>query len=93
MRLLATIMDPTSGKIWMIGEETRKNAREDQRKISYMSQKFGLYTDLTVRENMDFYAEIYGVRTRRKNNVLMNCLKFSNLAPFADRLADKLSAA
>lgn len=91
MRLLATIMEPTAGQIWIDGEETKKNAEKIKEKISYMSQKFGLYTDLTVRENMDFYAEIYGVRHSKKEQRIEELLKFSNLTLFSDRLADKLS--
>lgn len=91
MRLLASIMDPTSGKIWIDGMETAANTETIKERVSYMSQKFGLYSDLTVRENMDFYAEIYGVRHKKKHQRIEELLAFSHLTPFSERLAENLS--
>jgi len=91
MRMLASIMEPTSGNGWVDGDHIVKDAEKIKEKIGYMSQKFGLYGDLTVRENLDFYGEIYGVRSGRKKEKIKELLEFSNLTPFADRPADKLS--
>ena len=60
--------------------------------IGYMSQRFGLYADLTVMENLDFYADIYNVpRQRPRRSGSSGCLAFSNLTPFKRRLAGNLS--
>jgi ABC-2 type transport system ATP-binding protein len=59
--------------------------------IGYMSQRFGLYPDLTVQENIDFYADIYGVARRGRTERIDRLLSFSNLTPFRKRLAGKLS--
>ncbi|HVN95128.1 MAG TPA: ABC transporter ATP-binding protein, partial [Syntrophorhabdaceae bacterium] len=60
-------------------------------KIGYMSQKFGLYEDLTVIENIDFYADLYGVPRRQRPARYERLLGFSNLTPFTGRLAGNLS--
>jgi ABC-2 type transport system ATP-binding protein len=56
-----------------------------------MSQRFGLYPDLTVIENIDFYADIYGVPRKGREEKIDQLLSFSNLTPFKNRLAGKLS--
>ena len=61
MRLLAAIMDPTCGDAWVAGHHVARDAEAVKEDIGYMSQRFGLYTDLTVTENLDFYADIYNV--------------------------------
>ena len=61
MRLLTAIMDPTSGDAWVDGNHVARDADAVKNIIGYMSQRFGLYPDLTVMENIDFYADIYGV--------------------------------
>ena len=58
MRLLTSIMEPTSGDAWIAGYHVTKQAEAIKENIGYMSQRFGLYPDLTVMENMDFYADI-----------------------------------
>ena len=61
MRLLTAIMDPTSGEAWVAGRHVVREAEAIKEEIGYMSQRFGLYPDLTVMENIEFYADIYGV--------------------------------
>ncbi|MGD0652520.1 MAG: ABC transporter ATP-binding protein, partial [Verrucomicrobiia bacterium] len=61
MRLLTAIMEPTSGDAWVAGHHIVKDAEAIKDDIGYMSQRFGLYPDLSVMENINFYADIYGV--------------------------------
>ena len=91
MRLLTGIMDPTSGDAWVAGHHTVREAAAVSNAIGYMSQRFGLYPDLTVAENIDFYADIYGVPRRERLDKVERLLAFSNLAPFKKRHAGNLS--
>lgn len=91
MRLLTSIMSPTSGEAWVAGHHVVHEAEAIKEQIGYMSQRFGLYTDLTVLENVHFYADIYGVPRRRRDERIDRLLAFSNLVPFKKRLAGNLS--
>ena len=91
MRLLASIMQPTSGDAFVAGHSILTAGELIREKIGYMSQKFGLYEDLTVIENILFYADIYEVPAGERPDRIERLLGFSNLAPFKDRLAGKLS--
>src|SRR5512137_1254972 len=91
MRLLTGILEPTSGEAWIAGYPVRTEAERIKEKIGYMSQRFGLYEDLTVMENILFYADIYEVDRSVRRKRIERLLGFSNLTPFVDRLAGKLS--
>lgn len=91
MRLLTAIMDPTSGNAWVNGRHVVKEAEAVKENIGYMSQRFGLYEDLTVMENIHFYADIYSVPRKGRDEKIARLLTFSNLAPFKKRLAGNLS--
>jgi ABC-2 type transport system ATP-binding protein len=91
MRLLTAIMDPTSGDAWIGGHSILSHGERIKEEIGYMSQRFGLYDDLTVMENIDFYADLYGVPKSERPPRIERLLGFSNLTPFKDRLAGKLS--
>jgi ABC-2 type transport system ATP-binding protein len=91
MRLLTAIMEPTSGKAWVAGSSILSEGERIKEKIGYMSQRFGLYEDLTVMENIDFYADLYEVPKKERPQRTERLLGFSNLTPFKDRLAGKLS--
>jgi len=91
MRLLTGIMAPTSGEAWVAGFPVLTEAERIKEKIGYMSQRFGLYEDLTVKENILFYADIYEVAQQERQARIELLLGFSNLTPFVDRLAGKLS--
>jgi len=91
MRLLASIMAPTSGTASVAGFDVVRQAELVKEHIGYMSQRFGLYTDLTVLENIHFYADIYGVSRRERKGRVERLLGFSGLTPFGDRLAGNLS--
>jgi ABC-2 type transport system ATP-binding protein len=91
MRLLASIMDPTAGEAWVAGFHTVKQAESVKEEIGYMSQRFGLYPDLTVMENINFYADIFGVSPKGRKDRIERLLGFSNLTPFKKRQAGNLS--
>jgi ABC-2 type transport system ATP-binding protein len=91
MRLLSSIMDPTAGDAWVAGHHVVDEAEAVKREIGYMSQRFGLYTDLTVMENLNFYADIYDEPRRGRREKIERLLAFSNLTPFRRRLAGNLS--
>ncbi len=91
MRLLSAIMEPTSGEAWVAGCHVVKEAERIKERIGYMSQRFGLYPDLTVMENINFYADIYSEPRRGRSERIDRLLAFSNLTPFRRRLAGNLS--
>ncbi len=91
MRLLTANMDPFSGDAWVAGHHTVREGEAIKEDIGYMSQRFGLYPDLTVAENLDFYADMYSVPRRDRGARLERLLAFSNLTPFKRRYAGNLS--
>ena len=91
MRLLTGIMEPTSGEAWVAGHSIADEGEPIKERIGYMSQRFGLYEDLTVMENILFYADLYGVPKEERPPRIERLLGFSNLTPFKDRLAGNLS--
>jgi len=91
MRMLVGIMDPDQGRAEVLGFDTVQEAERLKEQIGYMPQRFGLYDDLTVAENIAFYADIYQAAHRERERRLPELLGFSNLTPFAKRLARNLS--
>jgi ABC-2 type transport system ATP-binding protein len=91
MRLLTAIMEPTSGEAWVTGHSILNEGERIKEKIGYMSQRFGLYEDLTVFENIMFYADLYEVPMKERPARIDRLLGFSNLTPFKGRLAGRLS--
>lgn len=91
LRMLAGILAPTEGEAWVAGHSVVEAPEAVKRRIAYMSQRFGLYGDLTVAENLRFYADLYEVPRRDLEQAETRLLGFSNLTPFRDRLADNLS--
>jgi len=89
IRMLIGLLRPDSGNAEVLGYniQTQKNKIKDE--IGYLSQRFSLYGDLTIDENIEFFADIHGVKKfkERRNELL----EFTRLIPFRDRLADKLS--
>jgi ABC-2 type transport system ATP-binding protein len=91
LRMVSTMLRPASGRITVGGLDAVRDRGAVKRLIGYMPQRFGLYQDLTVEENFDFFLDIFGVRgTERKTRKALY-LGFSNLLPFVDRLAGNLS--
>lgn len=91
MRLLTAIMRPTSGEAWIEGHSILSEGETIKEKLGYMAQRFGLYEDLTVLENIHFYADLYGVAQNERPARIERLLGFSNLTPFTKRLAGNLS--
>jgi ABC-2 type transport system ATP-binding protein len=91
MRLLTGILDPTGGDAWVYNKHIVRESEELKDNIAYMSQKFGLYEELTVLENINFYADLFGVARKIRNVSVERLLGFSGLIPFKGRLAGKLS--
>ncbi|MDD2335505.1 MAG: ABC transporter ATP-binding protein [Geobacteraceae bacterium] len=91
MRMLTAIMEPTSGDAWVMGHHILSEPEAIKEEIGYMSQRFGLYNDLTVQENIHFYADIYGIPLKGRKAKIEELLSFSNLTPFRERKAGNLS--
>jgi len=91
MRLLTAIMEPDGGEAWVVGRHTVREAEKIKENIGYMSQRFGLYPDLTVMENINFYADVYSEPRRGRKERIEQLLAFSNLTPFKRRMAGDLS--
>jgi ABC-2 type transport system ATP-binding protein len=91
MRLLTAILDSSEGDAWVMGRSVRAEADRIHAEIGYMSQRFGLYADLTVLENLHFYADLYGVSRKGRGGRIEELLAFAGLAPFRNRFAGNLS--
>ena len=91
LRMLAGVLRPTAGDALLGETSVARQPEAAKDRLAYMSQRFGLYGDLTVRENLDFYADLYRVPHAERGARLSRLFRFSNLEPFQDRLAGKLS--
>ena len=91
MRLFSGLLTPTGGEVWVAGHSVLRAPEAIKEKIGYMPQRFGLYEDLTVMENVLFYADLYRVPKKERPPRIGRLLAFSNLDPFRDRLAGNLS--
>ncbi|MDP1834973.1 MAG: ATP-binding cassette domain-containing protein [Chlamydiales bacterium] len=91
IRLIAGLLKPTTGKITVDGLDTIQDASAIRHIIGYMPQKFGLYEDLTVQQNLQLYADLRGVTGDQRQEIFANLLSFTALKPFVDRLAKALS--
>jgi ABC-2 type transport system ATP-binding protein len=91
LRMLAGILDPSEGAAAVAGFDTASQSDKVKDNLAYMSQRFGLYPDLTVAENIAFYADLYGVPRRGLAARIDELLGFSNMRPFRGRQAGKLS--
>jgi len=91
LRMLAGVLRPSEGDAVLEGVSVAREPERVKHSIAYMSQRFGLYADLTVLENLSFYADLYEVPRDERPGRLERLFRFSNLAPFRDRLAGQLS--
>jgi ABC-2 type transport system ATP-binding protein len=91
MRLLAGILQPTSGSAMISGFDLLKETEKLKEDIGYMPQRFGLYEDLTVMENLNFFADIFNISKLEREKKIVRLLDFSGLKEFKNYLAGKLS--
>jgi len=91
MRLLAGLVDASQGSLRVLGLNPATQSRELHARIGYMPQKFGLYEDLTVAENLRLYAEVRGLPAAERAATFDRLLGFTGLASFTSRLAGRLS--
>ncbi|MBZ5606951.1 MAG: ABC transporter ATP-binding protein [Acidobacteriia bacterium] len=91
MRLLCGLLDPTEGEAWVTGRNVAHDLDAVKDQIGYMAQRFGLYGDLTVDENMTFYADLFGISKTERANLLPQLLRMTRMEPFRKRLAMNLS--
>ena len=91
IKMLTGILPLTEGKGIVDGIDVSENPDEVKRRIGYMSQKFSLYDDLTVLENLRFYAQVYGLRGAEVNRKIEETMSRNAIEPYKDRLAGKLS--
>ncbi|MBY3467371.1 ABC transporter ATP-binding protein [Rhizobium laguerreae] len=91
IRLMTGLMLPDTGTMEVLGFDTRKNPAGIQAAIGYMPQRFGLYEDLSVQENLDLYADLRGLPKSERPSAFDELLTFTDLKRFTGRLAGKLS--
>ncbi len=91
LRLLAGLLDPSAGEAWVAGRSVSREPQAVRERIGYMAQKFGLYQDLTVEENMAFYADLFGIPAAQRRRQSARLLEVARLEPFCRRRAGQLS--
>jgi ABC-2 type transport system ATP-binding protein len=91
IRMLCGLLTPSAGEATVVGYDLRAQQAEIRQSIGYMSQRFGLYDDLTVRENVRFYAAVYGLRGTALDARVVELFEQLELAPRAEQLAGTLS--
>jgi len=91
LRMLCGLMDPTSGSARVAGHDSARESQAVKDRIGYMAQRFGLYQDLTVEENMVFYADLFGIVGQEREALTARLLRMTRMEPFRDRQAGRLS--
>ena len=91
IKALCGLITPTEGTGTILGMDIRKDATDIKRHIGYMSQKFGLYEDLTVSENLGFYSGVYGITGPRATQRIQEILTLTGLEPYLHRRVNALS--
>jgi ABC-2 type transport system ATP-binding protein len=91
LRLIAGLYQPTTGVLEVLGLNVAEHAQAIQNRISYMPQRFGLYEDLSIIENLNLYADLHGVSKHDRQQRFDRLLKITDLTAFTQRLAGQLS--
>jgi ABC-2 type transport system ATP-binding protein len=91
LRLLCGLLDPTGGSAHVAGFDVRRAPAAVKDRIGYMAQRFGLYLDLTVAENMRFYADLFGISQEERASLAGRLLRMTRMEPFSARMAKNLS--
>ena len=91
LRMVAGLMTPNEGRLEVLGIDVAAHPQAVQDRISYMPQRFGLYDDLSVQENLDLYADLHGVTQEARKERYGRLLQMTNLARFTSRQAGKMS--
>jgi ABC-2 type transport system ATP-binding protein len=91
LRLVAGLLPPDAGELKVLDVDVAADPQQVQERISYMPQKFGLYEDLSVQDNLDLYADMHGVTAAERRQRYPRLLDMTALGPFTDRLAGRLS--
>ena len=89
--MVCGLMFPTEGILSVLGISVADKPADVQRRLGYMPQRFGLYEDLTCMENMNLYADLHGISAEERKERFEKLFHMTGLAPFAQRLAGKLS--
>lgn len=91
LRMLCSLLEPTGGSATVAGFDVVREARAVKDAIGYMAQRFGMYVDLSVDENLEFYADLFGVSKAERDELLPSLLRMTRMEPFRTRQAGKLS--
>ena len=91
LRVLCGLINRTSGEARVLGMDVQTNTEKVKDQIGYMAQKFGLYPDLTVQENMLFYADLFGILGEERDKLMADLLRMTRMDRFRERPAAKLS--
>jgi ABC-2 type transport system ATP-binding protein len=91
LRMLCGLVDPDEGSASVAGHDVAREPQQVKDKIGYMAQRFGLYLDLTVEENMNFYADLFGIVGDERAKLKGRLLQMTRMEPFRDRQAGRLS--
>jgi ABC-2 type transport system ATP-binding protein len=91
LRMICGLLDPSAGKVEVDGLEVKRHMDEVKDRIGYMAQRFGLYGDLTVEENMFFYGDLFGVTGAERDSLMKELLAMTRMGEFRRRPAAKLS--
>jgi ABC-2 type transport system ATP-binding protein len=91
LRMLCGLVNPSEGSASVAGHDVIRESQAVKDRIGYMAQRFGLYLDLSVQENMDFYADLFGIVGQERAELTAQLLHMTRMEPYRERQAGKLS--